>query len=50
MVKFGKEFRKNQIELFKNKYINYKKTENGMELELVYEVLEKIGTKEKLNI
>ena len=24
MVKFGKEFRKNQIELFKNKYINYK--------------------------
>ena len=33
-----------------NKYINYKKTENGMELELVYEVLEKIGTKEKLNI
>lgn len=24
MVKFGKEFRRNQIELFKNKYINYK--------------------------
>lgn len=32
-----------------NKYINYKKTELGIELELVYEVLENIGTKEKLN-
>ena len=33
-----------------NKYINYKKTDSGLEIELVYEVLENIGTKEKINI
>ena len=32
------------------KYVNYKKTENGIEVELVYEVLEEIGTKERINI
>ena len=33
-----------------NKYVNYKKHENELEIELVYEVLENIGTKEKINI
>ncbi len=33
-----------------NKYINYKKDDAGIEIELVYEVLENIGTKEKLNM
>ena len=33
-----------------NKYINYKKLDDGLRLELVYEVLENIGTKEKINI
>lgn len=33
-----------------NKYVNYKKYENELEIELVYEVLENIGTKEKINI
>lgn len=33
-----------------NKYVNYKKTEDGIEVELVYEVLENIGTKEKINM
>lgn len=31
-----------------NKYVNYSKTDSGMELELVYETLENIGTKEKI--
>ena len=33
-----------------DKYVNYKKNENGIEVELVYEVLEDIGTKEKINM
>ena len=33
-----------------DKYVNYKKTAEGLEIELVYEVLEDIGTKEKINI
>ena len=33
-----------------NKYVNYKRYENELEIELVYEVLENIGTKEKINI
>ena len=33
-----------------NKYVNYKKLENGLKLELVYETLESIGTKEKVNV
>ncbi len=33
-----------------DKYVNYKKNETGIEVELVYEVLEDIGTKEKINI
>lgn len=33
-----------------NKYVNYKKLESGIEIELVYEVLEDIGTKEKINM
>lgn len=33
-----------------NKYVNYKKLDSGIELELVYEVLENIGTKEKINM
>ena len=32
-----------------DKYVNYKKTSTGIEVELVYEVLEDIGTKEKIN-
>ena len=32
-----------------DKYVNYKKTDTGIEVELVYEVLEDIGTKEKIN-
>lgn len=44
---------KNEIGEDKNiidKYVNYKKNETGIEVELVYEVLEDIGTKEKINI
>ncbi|MBQ9297802.1 MAG: sporulation protein YqfD [Clostridia bacterium] len=33
-----------------NKYVNYKKLEDGLKLELVYEILENIGTKEKINV
>ena len=33
-----------------NKYVNYKKNENELEIELVYEVLENIGTKEKISV
>lgn len=43
---------KNDIGEDKNiidKYVNYKKSETGIEVELVYEVLEDIGTKEKIN-
>lgn len=33
-----------------NRYMYYNKTDTGIEIELVYEVLENIGTKEKINI
>ena len=38
-----------QIEVI-DKYVNYKKTEHEIEVELVYEVLEEIGIKERINI
>lgn len=33
-----------------DRYMYYKNTQTGIEIELVYEVLENIGTKEKINI
>ncbi len=44
------EFKKEEIdtEKIQNKQVNTKETEEGIEIELTYEVLEKIGSEEKI--
>jgi hypothetical protein len=44
------EFQKDEISLDKvlNKQVNTKETEQQVEIELIYEVLEKIGSEEKI--
>jgi len=48
--KLEEEFQKQEIptENIQNKHINTKENENEIEVELIYEVLEKIGSEEKI--